>query len=266
MKKILSEIYTYPIKSLKGIALSSAKIENYGLQYDRKWMLINDENGFMSQRAYPQMALLKVSLFSDHLQVRHTTQDKLINIPLEENKSSETVNVKIWDDMCEAKLLPDDINQWFSEALEINCKLVYMPDNYQRKVDGNYAKEGEVTKFSDGFPYLLIGQSSLDDLNSRLKKPVTRDRFRPNLVISGFEPYAEDEWKVIQIGETMFRVAKPCARCRITTIDQDTAETGKEPLKTLSGYRMKDNKVFFGQNLLNLSGREIRTGDEVKII
>ena len=265
MNQTLSAIYIYPVKSLKGIALPHARIEDYGLQYDRKWMLIDKE--FMSQRNYPEMSLLQVDLLSDHLHIFHS-KNKLssLRVPLAEDKNAETVNVKIWNDQCQAQLLPQDTNEWFSNVLKVDCRLVYMPDKYRRKVDEKYANNSESTKFSDGFPYLLIGQSSLDDLNKRLTYPVPVERFRPNLVVSGFEPYAEDNWNIIQIGKSTFKVVKPCARCRVTTIDQKTAKTGKEPLKTLSGYRKRDNKILFGQNLLNLSGTEINQGDKVKLI
>jgi uncharacterized protein YcbX len=150
--------------------------------------------------------------------------------------------------------------------LTLPCRLVYMPEDAQRKVDPNYAHGEEITSFSDGFPLLLIGQASLDDLNSRLSQPITMERFRPNIVFTGGIPYQEDEMATFDIAGIRFYGVKPCARCVITTIDILTGEKGKEPLKTLSKYRQRDNKLYFGQNCLHQSGGQIAVGDVIRLI
>jgi uncharacterized protein YcbX len=140
-----------------------------------------------------------------------------------------------------------------------------MPDKVKRYVDPDYAKGGEITGFSDGFPVLLIGQSSLDDLNSRLIDPVPMDRFRPNLVFSGGHAYAEDGFREIQIDQVTFSVVKPCGRCVMTTVDQSTGATGKEPLQTLAAYRTQGSKVLFGQNLLVSNTGLISLGAKIRV-
>jgi uncharacterized protein YcbX len=143
-----------------------------------------------------------------------------------------------------------------------------MPDECERQVDETYARPGDITSFSDGFPLLLISEASLQDLNSRLELPVPMRRFRPNLVISGCTPYAEDEWQRIRIGEIEFEVAKPCSRCIIPTIDTETAQRNpdREPLRTLATYRRRDNKVYFGQNLIHRGTGLLKVGDPLEII
>ncbi|MFD2033671.1 MOSC domain-containing protein [Belliella marina] len=262
----LSDIYIYPIKSLGGIRLPEAILEEKGLQYDRRWMLTDASGKFMSQRSTPKLSLLQVSLSESGLEVRHK-QDETIHISIPfEPKSTEKKTVTIWDDGVEAQLVDEEISNWFSTQLEIPCDLVIMPESTQRKLDEKYAVNGESVSFADGMPYLLIGQGSLDDLNEKLEDPVPMDRFRPNLVFSGGKGFSEDSWVQIQIGSAQFKIVKPCARCIMTTIDQETGNKGKEPLKTLAGYRTIGKKVMFGQNMVLLKGYKIRIGDELKVI
>jgi uncharacterized protein YcbX len=142
--------------------------------------------------------------------------------------------------------------------------LVVMPESSHRKMDPRYAVQEESVSFADGMPYVMIGQSSLDELNQRLEVPVSMDRFRPNLVFSGGEAYAEDQFKQLQIGEVEFQVVKPCARCVMITVNQQTGEKGKEPLATLVTYRTVNNKVYFGQNAVALAPGMVRVGDLIQ--
>ena len=262
---VLSEINIYPVKSLGGISLPSARVQERGLQFDRRWMLVDAQNQFMTQRKVHKMALIKVSLYDDHLQASMIAMPSL-HIPFLP-QTNETITVTVWDDTCQAIVVSREANEWFSQALQMPCKLVYMPDNSIRPVDERYAKNSEIVSFADAYPFLLIGQASLDDLNQRLQAPVPMNRFRPNLVVTTDIPFQEDQWKSIRIGETIFHVVKPCARCVLTTIDQQTGIAGKEPLKTLSGYRNANNKVLFGQNLLWDGGNsQINQGDRVEIL
>jgi uncharacterized protein YcbX len=143
--------------------------------------------------------------------------------------------------------------------------LVVMPESTERKMDPRYAVQGESVSFADGMPYVMIGQASLDDLNQRLNEPVRMDRFRPNMVFSGGEAYAEDQFKQLQIGEVGFQVVKPCGRCVLITVNQQTAEQGKEPLATLASYRTVNNKVYFGQNAVALAPGIVRVGDLLQL-
>lgn len=262
----LSEIFIYPIKSLGGISLSTAQVEERGLQYDRRWMLIDDNGMFMTQRKFADMALLQVALSADGLVVTHKAKGLPPLVVPYETTSTRSTLVTVWEDICFAFMVSNEANAWFSEALGVSCRLVYMPDNSIRLVDPNYAKHNEKVNFSDGFPYLVIGQESLNDLNNRLENPVPMNRFRPNFVFTGGQPYSEDNWKTVKIGDVLFYGTKLCGRCNVTTIDQDTAQSGQEPLKTLSTYRRKGNKTIFGIHLIGLSAGSVSVGDRITVM
>lgn len=256
----LQDIYIYPIKSLGGIRLGLASLEERGLQYDRRWMLVDNLGDFLSQRSHPKMALIQTNLSNNGIEVflkKHVEEN--IKIPFEP-LSQEMIPVRIWDDEVTAQVVDRKISQWFSDILGLHCNLVFMPTSTARKIPSKYAVKNESVSFADGMPYLLIGQASLDELNSRLEQPVPMDRFRPNLVFSGGSAYEEDEWDRVQIGDAIFKITKPCARCVMTTLDQATGKKNKEPLKTLSAYRNVGGKVLFGQNMSLLEGREIKVG------
>lgn len=261
---VIQDLYVYPIKSLAGIRLTEAKVEERGFEYDRRWMLIDEFGQFVSQRTFPLMAMLRVEIGADSLSVYHISKpSELIHIPFDE-EGEEISSVIVWDDEMPAQLVSTEIDDWFSDILKMKVRLVKMPLTTERKVDPRYAVNGESVSFADGMPYLLIGQKSLSNLNSRLEVPVPMNRFRPNIVFSGGEPFLEDSWKKIQIGELDFQVIKPCARCVMTTIDQETTFKGTEPLKTLASYRKVGNKILFGQNMVALSTGFIKVGDELR--
>ena len=265
----LTEIYIYPVKSLGGIRLDKAEITDRGLQYDRRWMLIDENNRFISQREYPQLALLKTEILPDYIQIIDTKNQKSFTFPLEISISEieEVLKVTVWEDEVEAWEVSKHISEAFSEALGKPTRLVYMPDESHRKTDTNYALKGdEITSFSDGYPILIIGQSSLDDLNSRLAEPITINRFRPNFVFTGGTAFEEEEWYEFKIGNVRFFGVKPCARCVMTTIDPNTGEQkGKEPLLTLNKYRKAGNKILFGQNVLISQLGKVFVGDEIEV-
>ena len=264
---ILTEINVYPIKSLGGIRLDNSKVEERGLQFDRRWMLVDEKNQFLSQREFPKMAAVGVKLNADSLTVSNNSEN--LQIPFEA-ESNQTASAKIWSSRVKSKVYENEINDWFSEVLRTKCRLVLMPEESKRRVSPFYAvrKFEDTVSFADGYPFLLIGENSLNDLNSKLEMPLPMNRFRPNLVISGSEPFAEDNWKKIKIGETIFHVVKPCARCVMTTINQISGEKdGKEPLKTLAKYRTKRGKVLFGQNLIaENAGAVLKIGDKIELI
>lgn len=262
---VLSGIYIYPIKSLGGISLNAATVQERGLQYDRRWMLVDQHNHFMTQRKIHRMALVKVKLEKEHLLISMPSMPDL-SIPLAP-QTQESVAVTVWDDVCRGVVVSRHASEWFSEALEQPCKLVYMPDDSIRPVDYRYTKNNEFVSFADAYPFLLIGQASLDDLNCRLERAVPMNRFRPNLVVNTSIAFEEDNWRSIRIGNTLFHLVKPCARCVLTTIDQQTGVAGKEPLRTLSTYRTINNKVLFGQNTISgKSGEYIKLGDAVQVV
>lgn len=261
----VSGLYIYPIKSLAGIAVGSATLTSRGLQYDRRLMLVDENNIFLTQREHPVMALLQPVIKSDGLYVHHkNNQAKSLFVP-HQPTSDARVTVTVWDDTCEAQLYDEAINAWFSQSLGLRCRLAYMPETSNREVDKRYAHHNEITSFADGYPALIIGQASLDDLNTRLAEPIPMNRFRPNIVFTGGDPFIEDQLRSFTINGIDFSGVKPCARCVMTTIDQDTIAQSKEPLKTLAGYRRKEHKILFGQNLLHVGDGVINVGDAINV-
>ncbi len=263
---LLSELWCHPVKSLRGHSLQRATIDRLGVADDRRWMLVDESDCFLTQRQQPRMALLTPEVREDGLLLRRADGDPLL-APLD--PEGERLRVRIWDDECEADRVSDDADAWLSDFLGQAVRLVRIRDDSERQVDLNYARPGDLAAFSDGFPLLLISQASLDDLNLRIGgEPLPMRRFRPNLVVRGCEPYAEDRWKRIRIGDIELRVVKPCSRCVIPTIDPETAEKhpDKEPMRTLLSYRRRDNKVYFGQNLLHDNEGELELGMPVEIL
>ena len=259
----VSGLSIYPLKSCREIKKKSSWLEEFGLKNDRRWMVIDEHGVMLTQRKIAKMCLIQPEVTDSGLVLKTANMD---NLAVEIPASSKTVSVKVWEDSCQAYDAGNEAASWLSQVLSINCRLVYFPENEFRQVDLDYAKQGDKTAFSDGFPLLLISQASLDDLNQRSGKPVEMNRFRPNIVVSGCEAFAEDTWKKIRIGGITFRIVKPCSRCVIPSINIETAEKEEEPLKTLISYRKRDNKIFFGQNVIANSTGQIDIGMTVEVI
>jgi len=258
---ILQEIYLYPIKSLGGISVPEALVEERGFRYDRRWMLVDKKGDFVTQRQHPQLALLQVALSEMHLEVFSKldfSQRIAFDLDL---ASNQELQVSVWGDQVLARVVSVEVSRWFSDFLQMELDLVVMPESSHRKMDPRYAVKGESVSFADGMPYVMIGQSSLDELNGRLADPVGMDRFRPNLVFSGGQAFEEDQFTRVKVGGVDFQVVKPCARCVLITVNQQTGEKGKEPLATLATYRTVNNKVYFGQNAVALAPGIVRVGD-----
>lgn len=259
----LSAITLYPIKSLAGISVNAWPLTTTGLQYDRKWMLIDREGQFLSQRRLPKMALVKTAIKAAELVVSAPDMADL-HLSLTPT-GNEFINSTIWRDQCEALHISAQADAWFSAFLQQDCRLVYQADELNRKVDPQYSLDTDRTAFSDGFPLLLIAEASLAALNQDLAMALPMTRFRPNLVVSGCSAYAEDSWREITIGDIGFRLPKPCSRCGITTLDPETAVAGKEPLTTLNRTRKWQNNVYFGQNALHDQTGILTVGDTLMI-
>ena len=261
---LLSGLFIYPIKSVKGIALTEGKIQTRGLQYDRRWMLLDDQNKFLTQREFPKLATISLSVEATGLQAGLNGQAPLL-IPFVPAADS-SVPVQIWNSNCPAALVGSEADEWFSDVLGASVRLVYMPDDTRRLIDA--AKGDDIVSFADAYPFLLANEASLANLNSRLQERVGMERFRPNFVVNGTTAFAEDDWKVVTIGTTNFRVAKACSRCVMTTVDQERGvRSGEEPLRTLASFRKFQNEVRFGQNLIATEeGTTVRVGDQVSIV
>ena len=261
----LSELYVYPIKSLGGVRLDSATVEARGLQHDRRWMLVDHQNQFLTQRKYGRMALIKTELGETGLRITVPGGGEL-RVPYGAH-TGEALQVTIWDDTCPALAVGAEADRWFTHALGMSCRLVYMPPESIRPVDERFARSDDAVSFADAYPFLVIGEASLADLNARLPEPVPMNRFRPNFVVRGAAPFAEDTWSHFRIGESYFYGVKPCDRCVMTTINQETAQKGREPLQTLATYRTADHKILFGQNTLYANqGTRVAVGDPVEVL
>lgn len=235
-----------------------------GLQYDRRWMLVDEEGVFLTQRLNPRMALLKISLDETNQQLTIAMDQDHHTLSMRQ-PDSPAIRAKVWDDEVNVTEVSKESSQWFSNMLNMNCRLVSFPEQNPRPVNPLFSVNNEHVSLADGYPILIIGEQSLADLNIRLAKPVLMNRFRPNFVFAGGVPYEEDTWKHFRIGENDFFGVKPCSRCVLTTINQETAEQGREPLATLSTYRKQDNKIYFGQNVLAIDHNEVKEGDEITL-
>lgn len=259
----LSKIIIYPVKSLAGIKVSKWRVNEKGLLYDRKWMLVDSDNQFLSLRQIPKMVLIKTQL-TDHELILSTATSGNITLPLNPTDGVRC-ETTLWDKTCPANTTTKKANQWLSDFLDIECKLVYQPDDIVRSVDPHYSTISDKVCFSDGFPFLIVSEASLNSLNQAMNLELPIERFRPNLVISHCEDYAEDSWREITINNIGFRLPKPCSRCSVPTIDIDTAQTNKEPLTTLNRLRKWNKKVYFGQNALHNNSGVLSVGDKIEI-
>ncbi|MEN9908977.1 MAG: hypothetical protein RLZZ540_2126 [Bacteroidota bacterium] len=266
----LSEIWIYPVKSLGGIALQQSKVTDRGLEHDRRWLLVDENGCFITQREHPKLALFQPEITADLLKISHKDAQESIAVSLYPSLSEtvKIIKVTVWEDVVEAFEVSSGASDWFSNILGFKVRLVYMPEESLRKVDSDYAvSPNDVTSFSDGFPFLIIGQSSLDDLNSRMAKAVSIRRFRPNFVFSGGEAYEEETWKEFTIGTLSFYGVKPSGRCVMITVDPESGTiSGKDPLLTLSKYKNVGNKVIFGQNVIAQQHGSLKVNDVVTVV
>lgn len=257
----LSEIWIYPVKACRGIRLASSVVVATGLEHDRMWMVVDEQGGFVTQRNEPRLATVQTAIQGGTLVLSRPSHAP-VRVPLVPDAPADQT-VRVWDHVGPAHDCGDEPAAWFSALLERRVRLVRMPDDHHRPVGAAY--EGEArTAFSDGYPLLAISEASLAALNQRLEQPVPMDRFRPNLVISGASPHAEDAWTQVRIGQLDLLGVKACPRCVVTTVDQRTGATGKEPLRTLGEYRRRPGGVMFGQNLVHLSLGRLHEGDAVE--
>ena len=251
----LTQINIYPVKSLGGYSPTTAIVEKKGLQHDRRWMITDTEGVFMTQRTNGKMALLEALIEDNTLIIREKDSHRSVTLPINQtlkNAQGETefFDVVIWDDTVKSVKVSKEADVWLSAFLNKPCHLVRMPESSNRSVDNNYNTGEDVVSFADGYPFLIIGEATMQDLNTRLDIPLSIRRFRTNFVFSGGEPFQEDEFKDFTIGDIAFVGVKNCARCVLITRDPDTGKKGSEPLQTLSTYRQKGTKILFGQNII----------------
>lgn len=260
----VARIFVYPVKSLGGIELTECAVEERGLRHDRRWMLVDADGIFMSQRKFPHLSRVEVRLDPESLRLEFERMPPLI-VPLAPS-GGEAREVQVWRSVCPAIAVGLEADAWCSEVAGQPCRLVFMPDSTRRPVNPQHAGPDDIVSFADGYPLLVISEASLAELNARLSSSLPMDRFRPNLVVTGVPAHAEDEWRRMELPDAVLYGSKPCARCVVTTIDQARGQlSGPEPLRTLAGYRRDaDGDVLFGQNLLVRRTGLIRVGDEIE--
>ncbi|MCQ3937809.1 MAG: MOSC domain-containing protein [Chloroflexi bacterium] len=261
----VSTLTYYPIKACKGFDVPASNVERMGLEHDRRMMVVTPDGGFLTQREYPRLALVTPALKKEAVTLSAPGFDSLqIGI----QKSGTPTKVSIWKSKnVDAIDQGDEAANWFSDWLGVSVRLVHFADGFIRRVSREYAVHpDDHTGFADGYPILIASEESLQDLNSRLDSAIPMNRFRPNLVVRGCEPFAEDKWKRIRIGGVEMALVKPCARCVVTTIDKETLEKSKEPLKTLSAYRKHELGAIFGVNVIPLNGGRIEVGMSVEVL
>ncbi len=286
-KPQVSQLHFYPIKSCAGVALESAEIDERGIKDDRSWLIVNKDDVFLTQRDLPKMCLIQTKIvpapridpLPEHMDDEggETSERALLlsapgmpallvpEITLGNELSRR--KVRVWRDECSAVDQGLGAEEWLSQFLERDVRLMKISRRDTRVVKPvNRETLSSQIAFQDGYPFLIISEESLQELNSRLDEPLPMNRFRPNIVIKNTTPFAEDNWKLIRIGRLQFQIDKPCARCVITTIDQTSAVPGREPLKSLAKFRMVDQHVMFGQNAVHLSSGSINLADEVDIL
>ena len=265
----VSELYYYPIKSCGGIELSRGEVIAKGFQLDRHWM-VTDENGlFITQRQKAQLALVRPEVGEESLIIKIKGRSDSVEIPFSDE--GQSLEVEVWGNKYKAISDGKLASDFLSNHLGKKALLVHMASGQVREVDTEYGR----LEFADSYPFLIVSESSLNDLNARISendgRPIPINRFRPNIVLAGNEPYEEDSWAKIKIGDLPFDLGEHAVRCITTTTNQETAERGKNPLKTLSAYRKVKigggkNGVIFGQRAVQNETGYIELGDKIEIL
>ncbi|MBQ5948290.1 MOSC domain-containing protein [Massilia sp. ST3] len=273
---ILTELVLYPIKSCAGLSVPQATLALSGLVaegvHDREWMLVTREGQFLTQREYPRMALVTPRVEHPFLVVEAPGMPPL-RLPLAHDTAAPTLQVQIWDHSVAAADCGDAAAAWFADALQASCRLVRFRPEVHRPTSTKWTGGTPAeTRFADGYPFLLIGQASLDDLNAKMlaagRAPLPMNRFRPNLVVDGIDAFEEDFVEAFTADGVSLRPVKPCARCPIPAIDQATGIPGPDPMDILQTYRANarmEGAVCIGQNCIvqDGAGAVLRVGQEL---
>lgn len=264
----VAEIRIYPVKGLRGHAVPHATVEPWGLAGDRRYMVVDAAGRFVTQRELPRMAVIEAAFAPGGIALSGPGLGRIE--VAEPDAGAPHAEVTVWRDRVAARDAGAQAASWLSAALALPCRLVHMADPAAaRPVDPDFADPSDRVSFADGFPLLVTNAASLADLNARLTEPVGMDRFRTNLAVEGAEPWAEDGWRRLRVGAVAFAGTKDCARCAVTTVDQDTGTRSErnEPLRTLAGFRRKaGGRIIFGQNLIPRGAGRISVGDAVEAL
>lgn len=261
----VAALFRYPLKSAAGQSCPDVELDRFGVRDDRRWMLVDPAGAPVTQREAPRLARLRALNSPEGLRLAWGNGEARTTVA-RPGPDARRVPVVIWGDALRLPLADEAANAWLATHLDLNARLVWMPDDVERPVNPRYAKPGDHTSLTDGYPLHIVGSGSMDDLNARLERPVGVERFRPNVYVEGPPPFDEDSWAEVRIGESVLRVVKPCTRCAITTVDPATGSRGKEPLRTLAEYRKRQGGVMFGQNALHEGTGSLRVGDSVEVL
>jgi hypothetical protein len=273
MSLTVIDLYRYPVKSCRGQQLATAAVEPWGLAGDRRWMIVDPSGEVVTAREHPRLLLVTPFLGDGAIRLTGPAMpDLTVPVP----PGDDLIPVRVWDSKVLAAPADGAADAWLSEVAGEPVRLVYLDDPTRRPTNPRYSRDGDRVSFADGYPLLLTTESSLAELNEQIaagplaaEGPMPMRRFRPSVVVVGAEAWAEDGWRLLQIGDVVFRAVKGCDRCVLTTIDPDTAAKGKEPIATLARSRRWDGKVWFGINLIPDSPRNagsISVGDPVRIL
>lgn len=261
----ISELYLHPVKSGAALSVQELTYTALGPTHDRQWMIVDDKGLFLSQRKYPKLCQLKTNIETRGLTLSAEGHGSILLGPPNGPQEND-IDVTVWQDNVIASDCGETAATWLSEFLGTTCRLVCLSDQTARKVDVDFAKSGELVAFADGFPTLVVTQESLDEFNSHLDSPIDMRRFRPNIVIAGATPYAEDQWQTIRIGEIELDLVKPCSRCIMPSINPDTAKKEMAINEALLKTRRRDRTTYFGQNALHRGLGKIHVGDAVELL
>jgi hypothetical protein len=261
--KIVS-LHIYPIKALGGISLTSSKLLGRGLEFDRRWMLVDAKGTFVSQRKYAILSLFSVRISNAGLSVKSGVTGRAMDIPFVPEGGE--IKTKVWDDTVQAVEVSAKVSDWFSTELKADIRLVYMPDNSKRQVDQDYALHNEIVSFADAYPILIANRASLNDLNTKLHQRISMERFRANIIVDGTTAFEEDNWHHIELGTAKVEVVKKCSRCGVVNIDPEVASSEPSVLKTLASYRKFGTKICFGASALIHKDGVVVVGDELNFI
>ncbi|MFK0049325.1 MOSC domain-containing protein [Streptomyces sp. NPDC090741] len=265
-------LHIHPVKSVAGTAPDEMAVEPWGLSGDRRWALVDTEGTVITQRQQPRLALAAARPLEGGAVA--LSAPGMAELAVEVPEPGPLEPVTLFGKKIETVVAASAAADWFSAYLGVPARLVHMDDPaVRRPVDPQYALPGETVSLADGYPVLLTTLASLDALNSLIAQgdhpaegPLPMNRFRPNVVVAGAEAWAEDGWRRIAIGDAVFRGARECGRCIVTTTDQATAERGKEPLKTLARHRRIGKSLAFGRQLVPVRTGTVRVGDEVRVL
>jgi len=254
----------YPVKGIAGINVLKSVVRERGLQYDREYMLADKSGNLISQRTIPKMCLMTPERLDAGWLITYNDNSIIIS---DGTIANNIIAVDLWDTVVECKEVSTLHSNWFSNQLDIDCYLVKMPFIDSRKKTLIKPPYETTLSFADGYPVLILGTQSMEYLNAKLTYKMKENRFRPNIYIETELPHQEDDWEDFRVGnEVTFRSIKPCVRCAVITVDQETGLAGKEPSKTLASYRRDGNEINFGSNVIVLNGGTIAVGDSIKPI